>query len=562
MSFYFEKPYAMFPGPVAWIIYRSVGYPKGYGLEAPAGATLRVEAWVKNLSASSATAWVGVVNGGGGTGFLGGLVQKLTVSALEVKKFAFDITMPSSNYNACIKCGSYESGHYYAGDQECCVALQVESATPSDCPQGFLVKNKNTGRPIVSAQVTGASQIDVTDNSGWVSLEAAKDSAHYVTVKASGHITQTRLITWNCYTSIIFKMEKEATPEPKPAVETELSWDGDQPTAAGVDQSVVFKFKLKLAAGEVLNKAEVELVVGGQSTGVKALTSNYGNVSLPYTFETTGDHRVYAVFAATYDYKGSTSTEKIVKVTAPKSAYRVVVDGIPEGKKYYVKSYEGTSDRYWDPAKKYEVSSVNNRCDILRSELASPNVTRTMRLYEEPSRLIYTSKEVRALKSTNDILEVMLNANQGLGFRINMSHVPDAPAVDESFNINAAVIKGQKTPVGANQPVEFKEEIAEGQYEATGQVRHTNDFGIASCQYPGREEGTYKFIAVYEYEDATCDPHTVTVGGKESDLVSFLEPVFTWVGEVFNVDPETAKTYTYVGIGVAGLVIVGGMLKK
>jgi hypothetical protein len=541
-------------------LYNNVVYAPGYGLEVPTGTELYVEAYVKNLSASKATAWVGVVEGSGGAEFLGGIVQKLEIGALMIKKFRFPITMPNSDYNACIKCGEYEDGHYYSGDAECCVSLQVAGATPDVCNQGFLVKDQKTGRGISSAQVKGANKLNITDSGGWATLEAGRGSINYVTVHADSYKSQTRLITWNCYTSIIFKMEKETTPEPEPAVETELLWDGDQPTAAGVDQSVDFKFKLKLTTGDVLNEAEVGLVVDGQAVGAKVLTSNYGNVRLSRAFKAVGDHKVYAVFATTYDYKGSTSTEKTVKVTAPTSAYRVIVEGIPEGKKYYVKSYEGSSDRYWDPRKKYEVTSINNRCDILRNELASPNVTRTMRLYDEADRLIYTGEEARALKSTNDILEVRLGANQGLNFRINMSHLPNAPAVGEAFNVNATIIKGQRTPVGANQPVVFKEEIAEGQYETEGQARHTNDFGMASCQYPGREEGTYKFIAVYKYEDATCDPHTVTVGGKGSDLVSFLEPVFVWVGDAFNVDEETAKTYTYVGAGVLGLAFLGKLL--
>jgi hypothetical protein len=548
-------PYSAVPN--VSIVYNGVSYVVGSTLHAPAGTTIKVGAYVKNINIMSGTAWMGVVRGAAGTSFLDAKVITKSIGAGMTGYLSFDVEMPSSDYNACISCGRYANGSYYEHDEKCCIRLVPESTTT--CAQYFLVKDKNTGSPISPAKVSGAGKISFTTGSGSATLVADKNSTNYVSVGMQGYISQTKLITWLCNYTQVFEMVPEgATPEKS----TTLKWDGSPPTSAGVDQEVIFKFKLVETSNDKAVYGEtVELAVNGYHTNVKRVTNSYGKVSLPYKFKTTGTHKVYGLFEANFPYKGDTSTEKEIKVTAPKSAYAVTAHELPGGKTYIVKAFEGTSI-YWDPAKAYQVTSLNKTCDILRSDMTTPGTSRTIKLFDENGKQIYkTPKPIRALKSTNDILAVNVYANEGKEYRINMSNIPDTPAVNEAFDIEAKLIIGQSTPAGAGQSIIFKEEVTEGQYSEIGK-RNTNDFGVAKYQHSGKaEEGSYKFIAVFEHGEASCNIHTVTVGGEPSGFEDFLVPLFKWVQEVFDVDEKTAKTYTYVGIGVFGLVVLGGFLK-
>ena len=478
---------------------------------------------------------------------------------------SFDVEMPSSNYNACISCGRYANGGYYEHDEKCCIYLVPETAPVTPCSIGINATRFEKGDTITVKYYDApqGTRLDILgpNNTGvnWRNLYGEGTKSYTFKDSDITGIWSVIFTGDNCNKTIRIGLDVPA------AVNTKLRLvSGPDSIGVGGQGEFVYQLKEDKLLGKSLQYVKVRFYVDGKYTFNETATDKDGKVKFVYVFNEPGDHEIKAMFIGAWiggiNYRVSNYVGSI-DVTAPKSAYLVTACNMPAGKAYTIKAFEGTST-YWDPAKAYLVTSLNDTCEILRSDMTTPKTVRTIKLFDEKGKFVYaTPQPIRALKSTNDRLAVNVYANEGKEYRINMSHTPNTPAVNKAFDIEAKLIIGQSTPAGAGQSIIFKEEVAEGQYVKIG-ARETNDFGVATYQHPGKaEEGSYKFIAAFEYGEASCDVHTVNVGEKPSGFEDFLVPLFKWIQEIFNVDPETAKTYTYVGIGVLGLVLLGGFLK-
>ena len=133
----------------AYIWYNGEVYKPGSTLRAPAGATLTARAWVKNTNNIPGTACYGVVWDGY---YRCGPKTKdanAGVSWLPMPDCTF--SMPSTDKDAVLHCGSYEGGTCYTHDETDPIYLRVQ-ATPT--PEEGLLYTTETYQIVRSEEAT------------------------------------------------------------------------------------------------------------------------------------------------------------------------------------------------------------------------------------------------------------------------------------------------------------------------------------------------------------------------------------------------------------------------
>lgn len=348
-----------------------------------------------------------------------------------------------------------------------------------------------------------------------------------------------------------------------------ISWDKD----AGTNQPAEFKLELmykKIGFDGKLTKAICYLYINGVKKH-EGITDSSGIIAFTHKFKNTGTYSVYVKSKEYTEYKAATSSTKQVTVTAPKSAYKVVVSGIPTGKTFKIEAFAESAVHLWekDPNKTYSVTKDQNEAMICRDDMGGSPL-KDYKKHEHKIRLfsdigvLLSEKTERALRADNDILIVNMIAGEGKRWRINFTYSKN-PQADKPFDVRAALIEAPGIPALSGMEVQFYE-IIEGAPVKLTNVNITNDYGIAIRHIEGRPEGEYIFDAEYVHGDTQREPVTVIVGEEKppSELLAFLKPVVDWVMTTFGMSEDergTAETYTYIGLGFIAVVVLGGFMK-
>jgi hypothetical protein len=347
-------------------------------------------------------------------------------------------------------------------------------------------------------------------------------------------------------------------------------WDKDAGTNQPAEYKLELMVKIPWLSDKVLTNTVCYLYVGGTKVDEKTTDGN-GIVNFTYTFKNTGTYSVYAKSKEYTEYKAATSSTKQVTVTAPKSAYKVVVSGIPAGKTFKVEAFAESAVHLWekDPNKTYSVTKDQNEAMIYRDDMGG-SVLKDHKKHEHKIKLfsdtgvLLAEKTERALRADNDILVVNMIAGEGKRWRINFTYSKN-PQEDKPFDVRAELIEAPGIPASYGMEVQFYE-IIEGSPVELKPKNQTNDYGVAIRHVAGKPEGEYIFDAEYVHGDTQREPVTVVVGEEKppSELLAFLKPVVDWVMTTFGMSEDergTAETYTYIGLGFIAVAVLGGFMK-
>ncbi|MCW3140604.1 MAG: PKD domain-containing protein [Methanophagales archaeon] len=118
------KPLPEYKFNYAYIWYNGHVYKPGSTLRAPAGATLTARAWVRNTNNVSGTACYGVV--WGNYYRCGPKTKDIDAGKSWVRMPDCTFSMPSSDKDAVLHCGSYEGGTCYTHDTTDAIHLRVQ----------------------------------------------------------------------------------------------------------------------------------------------------------------------------------------------------------------------------------------------------------------------------------------------------------------------------------------------------------------------------------------------------------------------------------------------------
>jgi len=188
----------------AYIWYNGHVYKPGSTLRAPAGATLTARAWVRNTNNVSGTACYGVV--WSNYYRCGPKTKDIDAGKSWVRMPDCTFSMPSSDKDAVLKCGSYEGGTCYTHDTTDAIRLRVEKDTELICKDAdktavvgdtldleVKLKDKATGAGINGKwiefyKLVDSSEVSIgsctTDSNGECSITYTCNVAETATIKA------------------------------------------------------------------------------------------------------------------------------------------------------------------------------------------------------------------------------------------------------------------------------------------------------------------------------------------------------------------------------------------
>ena len=352
--------------------------------------------------------------------------------------------------------------------------------------------------------------------------------------------------------------------------DTTLTWKGAVPTTGKVGEKFIFKAFLK-EKGAVFGLSGKTIVVYANNTPIgNSKTSgglDIGTATIDYVFQEPKLYHIQAKFVG--DGKYNPSNTSVVNITIKKSeaGYIGDVTNMPDKKTYIVKSFVKTAGLVYqqDPTQKYKITKANNKFTIRRDDMFYKTTKHDIRLYNDTNKKIDEIKDVKA-PGVGEVVTLSrsLEAAGGQDWKLNiLGSKPAEPAVGEPFTLQGQLVRLPDIPAGEGLRVQFYE-LVEQVWKKLEYINKTMKNGIVNCGMPGKnEEGEYTFKAEYIDGKTFSEPYTLSIGGEAPPSpLSILDPIVDWVQDMFKIkDRKTAETYTYVGLGVIVVVILGGFMK-
>jgi len=439
----------------------------------------------------------------------------------------------------------------------------------------YMAKKEQLGAISITSKQSGvAIHVDGYDSgTAPVAVENLLAGKHSVRAMKSGYITQYKdaYVTAGDTVDVYFDLKTSGNGDKK----TELRWKKYPKSEVEVNQNVEFQFQLLDSSG-ILVKAlpgrYVHLYINGVDALSSKITDKDGYATFIYKFTKGGSYTVKGRFKGVAGYLADDTDDKTITVGGEaKSAYKVVVSDIPPGKTFKIEAFAESAVHLWekDPNKTYSVTKDQNEARIHRDDMGGSPLKdykkheHKIKLFSDTGTLL-AEKTERALRAENDIDVVNMTAGGGKRWRINFSHSKN-PVADKPFEVRATLIEAPGIPASSDMEVQFYE-IIEGSSIELKPKNLTNNYGVAIRHVEGRPEGEYIFDAKYAEGETQREPVTVVVDEEAppSGLSEFLKPVVDWVMMTFNMaetERETAETYTYVGLGIVGVAVLGGFMK-
>ena len=306
----------------AYIWYNGHVYKPGSTLRAPAGATLTARAWVRNTNNVSGTACYGVV--WSNYYRCGPKTKDIDAGKSWVRMPDCTFSMPSSDKDAVLKCGSYEGGTCYTHDTTDAIRLRVEKDTELICKDAdktavvgdtldleVKLKDKATGAGINGKwiefyKLVDSSEVSIgsctTDSNGECSITYTCNVAETATIKAKFEGDDEYNASECTFTISVSKKPTDLTCYNK---------------SAKVGQSVDLEAKLEFGDYPYypIEDEWIYFYVDGNYAGRDKTDAN-GIAKVSYTPSSAGTYTIKAVYKGSSKYYVDSDTATLT-VTAP-----------------------------------------------------------------------------------------------------------------------------------------------------------------------------------------------------------------------------------------------------